>query len=208
MENERDKSRKKLALLLLILCTLFLFASCKGGGNSGEWRIPEDISVPEDAVRMLDEAAKGIIGTEFEPVAVLGMRSSLGTDYCLLCEATVSDPMVSARPYYAAVTVGKKLFGQICTVYPLSIGEIFESGRVEASIADREQMLGGWFADRGAEIGIEGGLLHLSRQAGMVQRHCVLCTGNRLVFVSEDPQDGMKIEKTVQLDVAVLSQSQ
>lgn len=196
-----------IALLLAMLLTLGACGKQPEPQNVGGWTLTEDTAVTEQAQSAFDKALDGLVGVNYQPVALLGTQLVSGTNYCFLCEAAVVYP--DAQPYYAVVTVYENLQGEaeIRNIVTLDLGQIAESGVVENAEAPAGQSLGGWTVDRESSVEAEGAVLHLASQIVSGTNHCVLCKGWTLTFVYENTEGKTEVLKTVPLDIAALAQS-
>ena len=209
---------KKLFALLLALILLLALSACgqaeteEPGNDAGDapalvggWTIPADAAVTDEAQAAFDKAMEGLVGVNYTPVALIGTQLVSGTNYCILCEATVVYP--DAVPYYALVYVYADLQGgaEIRNIVTLDIGDIAESGEVKAAENAPQALMGGWSVDRESAIDLENGLLHLASQVVNGTNHCVLCKGAQLVFVYEAPDGACQVTGTVQLDPGALN---
>lgn len=76
----------------------------------GGWMAPESITLSEDARKAFDTAMEDLVGVDYQPLALLATQLVAGTNYAILCQATVVYP--DAEPYYAIVSVAQNLEGQ------------------------------------------------------------------------------------------------
>ena len=194
-------------MLVLVLAVMMLALAACGAGTQkvGGWTLPKDGKVTEEAKNALEKAAEGLMGVGYVPVALLGTQVVSGTNYCLLCEATVVYP--DAKPYYAVVTVYRDLQGnaRVLNIVALDLGKIAETGKIEDAQADGAQTMGGWSVDRDSTVKVKDGVLHLASQVVAGRNHCVLCSGWKLVFVYEDLKGKTEVTATVDLDVEALA---
>ena len=79
------------------------------GALSGGWELPEDIELTEEAKKAFEEATRELTGVSYEAVALLGKQIVAGTNYSILCRATVVAP--EAVTNYAIVYVYEDLDG-------------------------------------------------------------------------------------------------
>ena len=200
---------KKTIALILALILLLALTACgqkKEEAKVGGWTLTEDAALTEAAKGAFDKAMEGLVGVNYTPVALLGTQLVSGTNYCLLCEATVVYP--DAKPYYAVVTVYQDLQGkaEVRNIVALDLGKIEETGKIEDSQPESGQLLGGWTLDRDSFLEVPDGVMHLATQVVAGTNHVVLCKGWNLCFVYADTQGKTEIVKTVPLDIAALSQ--
>ena len=85
----------------------------------GGWSAAESPEVPDEIKALLEKAAEGMVGAEYEPVAYLGSQVVAGTNYRLLCRITPVVP--DAVSHYGIVTLYEDLDGNV------SITDIFDS---------------------------------------------------------------------------------
>lgn len=194
-----------LSLALLLLC----LAACgqkTEQAQTGGWALTEDAKITSEAQQAFDKALEGLVGVQYSPVALLGTQLVSGTNYCVLCEATVVYP--DAQPGYALVYVYADLQGNasILNIVRLDPGSILESGSVE-NVESGSGLLGGWKVDREGTVAAENAVMHLASQMVSGTNHCVLCSGWNLVFVYENLEGKTEVLKTVPLDIAALSQA-
>ena len=174
----------------------------------GGWTLTEDAALTEEAKDAFDKAMEGLVGVNYTPLALLGTQLVSGTNYSILCEATVVYP--DAQPYYALVTVYRDLQGkaEVRNIVALDLGKIEETGMIEDSRPEGGPALGGWTIDRDSYLEVPDGVMHLATQVVAGANHAVLCRGWKLCFVYADTQGRTEITKTVPLDIAELSQPQ
>lgn len=211
---------KKLFVLILSLLMLLSLAACgqkepdaKPADPSasettavvGGWTITEGAVLNEEAKAAFEKALDGLTGVAYQPLALLGTQVVAGTNYCILCEARVVYP--DAVPYYALVYIYADLDGgaKLMNIAILDIGAIAETGEIKAAEEAPAALLGGWTVDRESAVEVEGGLLHLASQVVNGTKHCVLCEGAKLVFVSESLEGKTEISRTVSLDLGALN---
>ena len=195
-----------LALAMLLLLALTACGQKKEEAKVGGWTLTDDAALTDEAKGAFDKAMEGLVGVNYTPVALLGTQLVSGTNYCILCEATVVYP--DAQPYYAVVTVYQDLQGkaEVKNIVALDLGKIEETGKIEDSQPEGAQLLGGWTLDRDTYLEVPDGVLHLATQVVAGTNHVVLCKGWNLCFVYADTQGKTEIVKTVPLDIAALSQ--
>ena len=94
---------KKFLCLALIaaLCSMLFVPALAQAPLAGGWTPAEDSAVPQEAADALQKAMEHMVGSNIEPVALLGTQVVAGTNYCLLCKIT---PVVlNPVPHYALV---------------------------------------------------------------------------------------------------------
>ena len=194
-----------IVLALLMLCSAAACGQKKAEAQVGGWTLNESAEMSEDAQKAFDKAVEGLMGVNYSPAVLLGTQLVSGTNYCVLCEATVVYP--DAQPYWALVYIYADLQGnaKVTNIVSLDPGAIRESGRVENSQA-QSGMLGGWKLDTDGSVATEGAVMHLASQMVSGTNHCVLCKGWNLVFIYENLEGKTEVLNTVPLDIAALSQ--
>lgn len=75
----------------------------------GGWRPAESPLLTDEVQNIFDTALDGLTGVDYVPLALLGTQTIAGTNYAVLCEATVVYP--DAEPYYAIVYLNEDLGG-------------------------------------------------------------------------------------------------
>ena len=75
----------------------------------GGWTRSADLKLTEDAKKAFDKAMDGLTGVNYVPIGLLATQTVAGTNYRILCEATVVYP--GAEMYYSIVTVYEDLEG-------------------------------------------------------------------------------------------------
>lgn len=199
---------KKMIAMVLALLMIVSLAGCarQQATSVGGWTPAEGAKISEEAQAAFDKAMEALVGVNYTPVALLATQLVSGMNYCLLCEAAVVYP--DAQPYYALVYIYRDLQGnaEIKKIVRLDMGDIAESGEVREAESAGEALMGGWAVDRESSVELDGALLHLGSQIVAGVNHCVLCEGNELVFVYEDPEGKTEVTQRVALDVAALSE--
>ena len=89
-----------LAVVLVLMCGVSALAE---ESLDGGWTATEDAAVTEEASAALNKALETFVGSEIEPIALLGTQVVAGTNYCLLCRVTPVVP--DAVGHYALVYV-------------------------------------------------------------------------------------------------------
>ena len=99
-------------------------AQPEGGPLLGGWALPEDTALTDEALGAFDQTMNGLVGVNYTPLALLGTQLVSGTNYCLLCEATVVYP--NAEPYYALVYIYEDLQGgtELLNVVPMDLAAL------------------------------------------------------------------------------------
>ena len=78
-------------------------------GAVGAWQEAETPALTEEAKAAFQKATEGFVGVDYVPVALLSTQTVAGTNYRILCEATVVYP--GAEMHYAVVDVYQSLEG-------------------------------------------------------------------------------------------------
>ncbi|MGX8692159.1 MAG: LptM family lipoprotein [Clostridia bacterium] len=199
---------KKMMALILALVMVFALAACgrQAAPVAGGWSPADGAGMTDDAQAAFDKAMEGLVGVKYVPVALLGTQLVSGTNYCILCEATVVYP--GARPGYALVYIYQDLQGKadVTNIVKLDIGSIAESGEIKAVEGENEKLMGGWTVDRESSVELEGALIHLASQIVSGTNHCVLCEGNELVFVYENLKGKTEVTRRVAIDLGAFNQ--
>ena len=123
---------KKFALLFAIVLA-FTCVCAFAEPMLGGWSVCEDAVVTEEAKAALEKALENFVGSNVEPVALLGTQVVAGTNYCLLCKLTNVVP--DAVPYYAIVFVYQGVDG---TSEILSISAIDPGAMLTAAQLNEE----------------------------------------------------------------------
>ena len=69
----------------------------------GGWAQADSAQVSSEARAAFDAAVEGLVGVDYQPVALAATQVAAGTNYAIVCQATVVYP--DAEPYYAIVYV-------------------------------------------------------------------------------------------------------
>ena len=78
-------------------------------GAVDTWQEAETPAMTEEAKAAFQKATEGFVGVDYVPVALLSTQTVAGTNYRILCEATVVYP--GAEMHYAVVNVYESLEG-------------------------------------------------------------------------------------------------
>jgi len=78
-------------------------------GAVGAWQEADSPAMTEEATAAFNKATEGFVGVDYVPVALLSTQTVAGTNYRILCEATVVYP--GAEMHYAVVNVYESLEG-------------------------------------------------------------------------------------------------
>lgn len=77
----------------------------------GAWQEPETPAITEEAVAAFHKATDGLVGVDYVPVALLSTQVVAGTNYRILCEATVVYP--GEQMHYVVMTLSEDLAGNV-----------------------------------------------------------------------------------------------
>ena len=113
--------------LSFLLCFALLFSACSAPARAeltGGWSVcpQEAAELPEDAAAAFSKATDGLLGVNYVPLSLLATQVVAGTNYCILCQATVVAP--DARPFLALMYVHADLAGNasVLDIVPLEVG--------------------------------------------------------------------------------------
>ena len=96
-----------LAALMLLACAAL--PAMAENNMVGAWNISTETEMPAEAMDALNKAKEGFVGSNIEPMALLGTQIVAGTNYAFLCEITPVVP--NPVPSIGIVTVWAKLDG-------------------------------------------------------------------------------------------------
>ena len=77
----------------------------------GSWQEPDSPVLTEEATAAFHKAIDGLVGVEYVPVALLSTQVVAGTNYRILCEATVVYP--GEEMHYVVMTLYEELDGSV-----------------------------------------------------------------------------------------------
>lgn len=80
-------------------------------GAVGAYQQPDSPAMTEEATAALNKALEGLVGVQYVPVALLSEQVVAGTNYRILCEATVVYP--GEQMHYVVVTLYESLEGNV-----------------------------------------------------------------------------------------------
>ena len=80
-------------------------------GAVGAYQQPDSPAMTEEASAALNKALEGLVGVQYVPVALLSEQVVAGTNYRILCEATVVYP--GEQMHYVVVTLYESLEGNV-----------------------------------------------------------------------------------------------
>lgn len=120
------------------------------GTIAGGWQVAYKPEMTDALNAVFQKALDGLLGVNYEPVALLGTQVVAGTNYCFLAKATVVYP--NAQPKYMLVYVYEDLAGnaQILNFADMPVVPN-EYGTTEPIDSD-EMLSGGWFYTESYEI--------------------------------------------------------
>lgn len=95
-------------------------------GVPGGWQQPDSPAMTDAASEAFNKAVEGLVGVDYTPVALLSTQVVAGTNYRILCEATVVYP--GAETHYVVVTVYEDLEGNASI---LNVSDSFLNGAAE-----------------------------------------------------------------------------
>lgn len=99
-------------LLALLLAALMLAGvACAETSLLGGWTCTASPEMTEEAQAAFEKAFATQVGVDYTPVALLGTQLVSGTNYCILCSATVVAP--DAQPAYKLVYLYQSLSGEV-----------------------------------------------------------------------------------------------
>ncbi len=92
--------------------------------KAGGWAAPDEatsLPLPQDAQEALDKALSSFVGSNIEPMALLGTQVVAGTNYAILCRVTPVTPAAVASVQVVTVYAdlqGNASFTNFCAVDP------------------------------------------------------------------------------------------
>ncbi len=120
------------------------------GTVAGGWAVAEDAALTDEQKALFHKALEGLVGVDYEPIALLGAQVVAGTNYCFLAQAKVVYP--DAQPSYMLVYVYEDLEGNARIMNFADMPVVpNESGSAEPITAE-ETLAGGWFYTESYEI--------------------------------------------------------
>jgi len=159
-------------------------AAPDGASPLGGWSVPESEALTDELLAVFDNAAKGLLGVDFEPLACLGSQVVAGTNHAVFCSARAVAP--EAKPYYAVVYIYEDLQGG---TELLGVQSMTPGGEFDENAGTAQTLAGGWAVPESQEEGIAAfndaveGLLGvgytpvrvLGQQVVSGMNYCVLC---------------------------------
>lgn len=76
---------------------------------AGQWQQPDSPAMTDEASAAFNKATEQLVGVDYKPIALLSTQVVAGTNYRVLCEATVVYP--GAEPHYVVMTIYEDLDG-------------------------------------------------------------------------------------------------
>ena len=112
--------RKLLSLCMALVMLLGIGgAFAEEGALAGGWAAAEDPAITDEMNAMIEKALEGLLGVNYVPVAFLGSQVVAGTNYAILCQATVVVP--DAVPSWKILYLYEDLEGNVSV---LGIGDL------------------------------------------------------------------------------------
>ena len=126
--------KKLIAMILVSLMLMTTAALAEAPAEApllGGWQASESPEITEEIQAVFDKAFEELVGVDYVPVAYLGSQVVSGTNYCLLCQATVVYP--GALPSYVLVFINETLEGEvtIMNIVDFDFGAFCEYGLAE-----------------------------------------------------------------------------
>ena len=82
-----------------------------GSRVMGGWSAADDYEVTEEVAEVVQKGLDGLIGVDYEPVALLGTQVVAGTNYAVLCKGQVVAP--DAEPFWTILYLYEDLTGNV-----------------------------------------------------------------------------------------------
>ena len=102
---------KKLTAVLCAFLMMLSIAAAEDGPVTGGWTPAADPAVTDEIRAILEEGLEGLTGVGYVPVAYLGSQVVAGTNYAVLCQATVVYP--GAEPTFVIIYLYRNLEGKV-----------------------------------------------------------------------------------------------
>ncbi len=106
---------KKLLACVLLIAMFCLPMVAHAEEVDPDWDMSVPTEITEEVQTLFDEAMEQLVGVNYTPVAVLGVKDNV---WCILCKATVVYP--NAKPYNALVYINAEA-KEIQNIYELWI---------------------------------------------------------------------------------------
>ena len=84
--------KKLIAVLFAVMMMITSVAAVAEAPLAGGWTPSADPAVTDEIKSIVDQALEGLVGVNYTPVAFLGSQVVAGTNYAVLCQATVVVP--------------------------------------------------------------------------------------------------------------------
>ena len=129
--KEVTKMKKLIAVLFAVMMMIAAVSAVAEAPLSGGWTPSADPAVTEEIQEIVAKALEGLVGVNYIPVAYLGSQIVAGTNYAVLCQATVVYP--DAVPSYVIIYIYKDLEGNvsILNIADFDIGALCTYGAEE-----------------------------------------------------------------------------
>ena len=129
--KELVKMKKLIAVLFAVMMMITAVSAVAEAPLAGGWTPSADPAVTEDIREIVDKALEGLVGVNYVPVAFLGSQVVAGTNYAVLCQATVVYP--GAAPSYVILYIYRDLEGNasILNIADFDIGALCTYGAEE-----------------------------------------------------------------------------
>lgn len=123
--------KKLIAVLFAVMMMITSVAAVAEAPLAGGWTPSADPAVTDEIKAIVDQALEGLVGVNYTPVAFLGSQVVAGTNYAVLCQATVVVP--DAVPSYVIIYIYRDLEGNasILNIADFDIGALCTYGAVE-----------------------------------------------------------------------------
>lgn len=190
-----------------------------GGFVVGSWTTPDDPTVSDGLRAHVAHATEGLLGVEYEPIALLGKQTVAGANYTVLCSARSVGP--EARPYYAVLIVYVDHDGKEELLSTTSLTPNYE---IDKDAATAGPLAGGWSVPEDQSAGLEAfgkavegmvGAEHkpicvLGEQVVAGMNYCLLCRSvgvypgaevyYTVIYVYRDLEGNASVTDIVSLD--------
>lgn len=112
-------------LFAFVLAVLFVFGAMFAMAEPmlGGWTVSEDNEITDEMKDVFDKVMEGLVGVDYEPIALLGTQLVSGTNFCFLCRGTVVYP--GAAPQLMLVFIYRDLEGNasVTSIQELDIAQ-------------------------------------------------------------------------------------
>lgn len=129
--KELVKMKKLIAVLFAVMMMITAVSAVAEAPLAGSWTPSADPAVTDEIQEIVDKALEGLVGVNYVPVAFLGSQVVAGTNYAVLCQATVVYP--GAAPSYVILYIYRDLEGNasILNIADFDIGALCTYGAEE-----------------------------------------------------------------------------